>query len=173
MSIETIINDWKNASSNIHPTMMAGENTDMLQYMHQKLEVEKPKISREECGEHDFQFYDLVGTFCSKCDLPFGEECLDSGCRQIKCNKHMLFCKAFSKESYGDVANRIGHETAYIHLGHAGVGTNCKKDVDGLRKLLSSKNLKRLEFCGYYSDEYFYDIIDEDQYKHISFVPIQ
>jgi len=169
-TIESIINNWKNDSRIIPQTMMTGRSMNISKAL---LEVtEKAEISPEDCEEHDFQFYELMGTFCTKCHIPFGVECLHPDCKEHECEKHMLFYEAFSEENYGDVANQMTENTAFVHLGHDGVGCNCKADEEGLRRLLSFKNLKRLEYCDYYSHSYFYDIIEEDQYKHINFVGI-
>lgn len=130
------------------------------------------KISPKECGEHDFQFVDFLGSFCTKCDIAFGVECLDPNCKDHYCSRHNLDCEVFTKQNYGDVADMMTNDTKFLHLGHDGVGANCEKDIQGLRRMLGFPNLKRVDYCGYYSRDYFYDIIKENCYNHIEFVPI-
>jgi hypothetical protein len=158
--VEKIIEDWKNKEVDYQHTIIP------------KRTIFSPPRSAENCKDkHDFQFYEFMGTYCSECGIPFGSECLNPGCKQIDCDKHMLVYEAFSELSYGDVANTVlVTDTQYIHLAHDGVGCNSKKDPEGLRRLLNNSQIKRIEFCDYYSPKYFYEIINE--YKDILFVPI-
>ena len=127
----------------------------------------------EECDEHNFEFVTCLGTFCTNCNIPFGEECLYPGCKIRDCGTHMLVYNAFEEKNYGDVANEMTTQIAFLHLGHDGVGCNNGPDIEGLEKLLSFKNIRRIEYCGYYSPDYFLDTIKEEKYKDIEFVPIR
>lgn len=130
-----------------------------------------PPERTDNCDEHDFVFYDLMGTYCSQCGIPFGSECLNPGCKQIDCDKHMLVYNSSGEVKYGNVADAVsGTDIQYIHLAHDGVGCYGKDDPEGLRRLLNNSQIKRIEYCGYYSPGYFYEISDE--YKDILFVPI-
>lgn len=138
--------------------------------------ISKPTVSVKDCGAHEYEELtddgDYIGTYCKKCGIEMGIECFHPECRKTlqECDKHTVTGKVFSTENYGNIADKMTDDTYCIFLGHDGVGCNCEMDIEGLRRMLSFKGLRRVSYCGYYSPGYFYDIIEEAQYSHIEFV---
>ena len=122
------------------------------------------------CEVHDFQFYPFTGTFCSKCNIEYGVECLKPGCKKHECKTHALSYDVFTQKTYADVLNDMTSETYAIHLAHDGVTSGEDNDI---RKVFDHPNLKIVEYCGYYTDGNVCRIIDEiADNGDIKFVPI-
>jgi len=113
--------------------------------------------------------FDISEDFCTKCSIEFGDVCFRPGCPVVGCKKHKLLFYPCLETSYGDVVGFMNDEIVLLHLGHDGVTWGEDADV---RKVLSFKGLKRVEYCGYYSNENVTNVFKEKAYSHITFVPI-
>ena len=120
--------------------------------------------------EHNFEFIDCFGTFCTKCDLEYGIECLHPKCEIHKCGKHSLgYHSLIEGVTFTTVDIDMTDDIYVLHLGHDGV-TDGKSEC--VHKVLSYPGLKIVEYCGYYMSDDVVEIFENNNYSHIKFVPI-
>jgi hypothetical protein len=123
-----------------------------------------------DCDNHEFEFIDLIGSFCTKCNLAYGVECLHPNCKVHYCKKHSLSYPSLNNENtFKNVVNDMTDDIYVLHLGHDGVIDGDEKDI---HKVLTYKGLKIVEYCGYYMDSDILNIFEDEKYSHITFVPI-
>lgn len=126
-------------------------------------------MDQNEC-EHNFEFVECFGTFCTKCDIGYGVECLHPECKVHHCSKHNLdYYALIEGVTFATVVDDMTDDIYVLHLGHDGVTEGDTKDV---HKVLSYPGLKIVEYCGYYISEDVEEIFESDNYSHIEFVPI-
>ena len=131
---------------------------------------EKEIVSIDSCEcDHDFEFIECFGTFCKKCQIGYGVECLYPKCKVHHCNKHSLSYETFSEHTFSAVDKNMTDDIYCLHLGHDGV---IDGKVEDIHRVLSYPGLKIVEYCGYYTDTSVIDIFDSDRYSHITFNPI-
>lgn len=70
------------------------------------------------------------------------------------------------KMEFDDVVKVMNDDIAYVHLGHDGVTDG---NIEDVKKFLSFKGLKYVEYCCYYTDNNIVNLFKEDKYKHIMF----
>ncbi len=122
-----------------------------------------------EC-DHDFEFIDCFGTFCKKCQIGYGVECLHPECKVHNCDKHSLSYPALDNENaFSTVDEDMTDDIYCLHLGHDGI---IDGKVEDIHRVLSHPGLKIVEYCGYYTDAKVTNIFDSDRYSHITFTPI-
>lgn len=128
--------------------------------------------SRQLNCKHDFKFVECFGTFCSKCDIGYGVECLNPECKEHNCGKHNLMYDVFANErgiTFDNVVQDMNDDIYLLSLGHDGV---IEGKVEDVRIVLSYKNLKIVQYCGYYMEECIEEIFESGKYPQIDFVPI-
>jgi hypothetical protein len=82
--------------------------------------------------EHSFEFVPLCGTYCTKCHIPYGIECLHPDCKVHNCEIHMLKYDAFEEKDYGGVNADMTDDIYLLHLGHDGVLLRLPEQVGGV-----------------------------------------
>lgn len=125
----------------------------------------KIDVDQTDC-KHVFEFVDCMGTFCVKCRIGYGVECLHPDCKVHHCDVHKLVFPVFSEETFADVAEQMNDDIYIINLGHDGVKSGDDEDV---HTVLSYPGLKIVEYCGYYTDENVCEIFKDEKYEHITF----
>ncbi len=126
-------------------------------------------VDPTEC-DHEFEFVDCMGTFCAKCHIGYGIECLHPECKVHHCNKHSLSYPACNNDNtFSTVAEDMTNDIYVIHLGHDGVISG---NIEDVHKVLSYEGLKIVEYCGYYTDNDVIGVFEDDKYNHITFTPI-
>ncbi len=123
-----------------------------------------------EC-EHVFRFVPCIGSYCKNCDIPYGVECLHPSCKIHHCEKHSLsYDSVNNAKTFADVVKDMTDDIYVLHLAHDGVISGTDDDV---RKVLSFKGLKIVEYCYYYTELNVLSMFEDKKFSHIKFVPIE
>lgn len=126
------------------------------------------KIDQHNCI-HEFEFIHCRGSFCKHCDIPFGVKCLHPECKMHDCETHNLIFDDCIEGKFKKVVKKMTKDIYFLCLGHDGIISGKDDDV---HKVLSFPGLKRVEFCGYYTDDNVLNIFKDKKYKHIEFIKI-
>ena len=166
-----IVAEWESATEEPFPITMTSIATDPTSFAAkiQQSMIKPSGVDQNECN-HEFEFIDCVGAFCAKCQIPYGVECLHPKCKVHYCTVHTLCYAAVNNENtFETVAADMTNNIYVLHLGHDGVIYGKDSDV---RKVLSHSSLKMVEYCGYHTADNITNIFEEEDYKHITFTPI-
>lgn len=150
-------------------TMTMTDSNSIYRKMYKAFGIESCNDDVVKACDHTYNFFNCVGTFCTKCSIEYGTVCLHPDCNELECSKHKVCILAVHDYTFKDVVSMMSDDTYILHLGHDGVIDGCDEDI---RRTLSYKSLKVVEYCGYYTEQNVLDIYNEPAFSHIRFTPI-